>query len=597
MLSKRDYSSAALAYKLGEFGELSTAFYFYRFIAVAAGRCVALGACGTTFYYAPCAAKPNEAVAWLGLGESLHALQSDHSAALEACQTAAQLSPLSCTEQIAQSGMCKLSVIGDCHLYVIRAAAHQQLAALEALGRTAESATELQRALSLKPDSIAAATTTTADAANSHTDTSDSPSATLPPQVYYYSKVQLTMFIVMVLLQACSAIATAPMQYSVNYLRPRKTALDAQEAWVNEAITVLEKAQDSYSGSNSSNSGSGTSHLAAHNLGLAWSLVNDTERAIEGKRKESAIHHVQHTEPACCCPTTSKSAPLQVQLGVQLVKANRQQVQHRTLGFMTLCREAYSVLLSAAHSEATNADAHCSQADSALLYYTLGQLAEALPADASSDVDTDVDTDVNATIRSNGSRSSSSSSSALSAREWYAKAVEHSSSSDSSSSSSSSSDLQQTITVPALLAVARLSSCCISSTVCTAQPRNTVSRHMLLSLTVSYVMLASAMSHRFVLHREAGQYSEALAAATQALDTAGEAGAAVLEALREVGACHQQLNNHTAALQAYSEALNRSTSDVSATAQYQYCTVRTNHSDTAFTLCAAALIAISYSTD
>jgi hypothetical protein len=52
MLSKRDYSSAALAYKLGEFGELSTAFYFYRFIAVAAGRCVALGACGTTFYYA-----------------------------------------------------------------------------------------------------------------------------------------------------------------------------------------------------------------------------------------------------------------------------------------------------------------------------------------------------------------------------------------------------------------------------------------------------------------------------------------------------------------------------------------------------------------
>eukprot|EP00953_Heterococcus_sp_UTEX-ZZ885_P000818 962-Heterococcus_DN1.PRE.2 len=63
------------------------------------------------------------------------------------------------------------------------------------------------------------------------------------------------------------------------------------------------------------------------------------------------------------------------------------------------------------------------------------------------------------------------------------------------------------------------------------------------------------------MHREAGQYSEALAAATQALDAAGEAGAAVLEALREVGACHQQLNNHTAALQAYSEALNRSTSD------------------------------------
>jgi cytochrome c-type biogenesis protein CcmH/NrfG len=43
--------------------------------------------------YTACAAKPSEAIAWLGLGESLHALQTDHSAALEACQTAAQLSP------------------------------------------------------------------------------------------------------------------------------------------------------------------------------------------------------------------------------------------------------------------------------------------------------------------------------------------------------------------------------------------------------------------------------------------------------------------------------------------------------------------------
>jgi cytochrome c-type biogenesis protein CcmH/NrfG len=42
---------------------------------------------------AACAAKPGEAIAWLGLGESLHALH-DHTAALEACQTAAQLSPL-----------------------------------------------------------------------------------------------------------------------------------------------------------------------------------------------------------------------------------------------------------------------------------------------------------------------------------------------------------------------------------------------------------------------------------------------------------------------------------------------------------------------
>jgi hypothetical protein len=43
----------------------------------------------------------------------------------------------------------------------------------------------------------------------------------------------------------------------------------------------------------------------------------------------------------------------------------------------------------------------------------------------------------------------------------------------------------------------------------------------------------------------------------------GDNGAFTLQALREVGACHQQLNNHTAALQAYSEALNRTTSDVS----------------------------------
>jgi hypothetical protein len=47
---------------------------------------------------------------------------------------------------------------------------------------------------------------------------------------------------------------------------------------------------------------------------------------------------------------------------------------------------------------------------------------------------------------------------------------------------------------------------------------------------------------------------------------AGDSGSAVVEALREVGTCHQQLNNHTAALQAYSEALNRTTSDVSTTA-------------------------------
>jgi hypothetical protein len=60
-------------------------------------------------------------------------------------------------------------------------------------------------------------------------------------------------------------------------------ALVAQEGWVNEAITVLEKVQDSSSDSDSSGTNSGSSHLAAHNLGLAWSLVNDTERAIEGK--------------------------------------------------------------------------------------------------------------------------------------------------------------------------------------------------------------------------------------------------------------------------------------------------------------------------
>jgi hypothetical protein len=60
-------------------------------------------------------------------------------------------------------------------------------------------------------------------------------------------------------------------------------ALVAQEGWVSEAITVLEKVQDSSSDSDSSGSTSGSSsHLAAHNLGLAWSLVNDTERAVEG---------------------------------------------------------------------------------------------------------------------------------------------------------------------------------------------------------------------------------------------------------------------------------------------------------------------------
>jgi hypothetical protein len=84
------------------------------------------------------------------------------------------------------------------------------------------------------------------------------------------------------------------------------------------------------------------------------------------------------------------------------------------------------------------------QGDKALLYFTLGQLAEALPTG----------TDTGALSNADSNSDSSSSSRAASAMEWYAKAVEHSSSSDSGSSSST--ELQQTITVPALLAVARL---------------------------------------------------------------------------------------------------------------------------------------------
>ena len=72
------------------------------------------------------------------------------------------------------------------------------------------------------------------------------------------------------------------------HLRSRlRNMLVTQEGWVNEAITVLEKVQDSSSNSDSDSTGGSSSHLAAHNLGLAWSLVNDTERSIEGTQTAS----------------------------------------------------------------------------------------------------------------------------------------------------------------------------------------------------------------------------------------------------------------------------------------------------------------------
>jgi hypothetical protein len=64
---------------------------------------------------------------------------------------------------------------------------------------------------------------------------------------------------------------------------------------------VLEKVQDSSndnSQSNGSDSGSSSHHLAAHNLGLAWSLVNGTERAIEGTLTASYTSNTLHIFPA-----------------------------------------------------------------------------------------------------------------------------------------------------------------------------------------------------------------------------------------------------------------------------------------------------------